>query len=279
MPEKPLQEFWVALAGPAVNLAVAAVLLVLLLLSGTLGSLADLSLTRGAFFTRLMLVNLTLAFFNLIPAFPMDGGRVVRSLLALKIEYTRATNAAALLGQGIALIFAVVGLFYNPFLIFIAFFVWIGAAQESSMVQMKSALAGIPVGRAMVTNFQTISTGESLNRAVELILSGSQTDFPVVDDGNLVGVLTRADLLAALSRPGQAGSVREIMRTDLQTADAGEMLEPAFARLQACSCHTMPVLRGGQLVGLLTSDNIGEFMMIQTALKNQPSDRLAGKNV
>ena len=118
----------------------------------------------------------------------------------------------------------------------------------------------------MLTDFHTLSPADPISQAVDLIISGTQTDFPVLDNEQVVGILTRSDLLQALSRQGQAAHVASIMRRDFETADAGEMLELAFARLQACNCHTMPVTSHGQLVGLLTTDNIGEFLMIQSAL-------------
>ncbi len=280
MPDKPIQEFWVALAGPAVNVVIAALLFGWLVISGTLAPLTSLSMTSGPFIERLMLVNVSLVLFNLIPAFPMDGGRVLRSLLAMRLEYTRATQIAAAIGQGMALLFGFVGLLSNPFLVFIAFFVWIGAAQETSMVQMKTALGGIPVGRAMLTDFQALSPQDVLSRAVKMILSGSQTDFPVVEGNAVVGVLTRNDLLAAISRQGQDIPVESIMQRDFQIVDANEMLEPAFIRLQTCGCHTMPVTYRGQLVGLLTSDNIGEFLMIQSALgQTGRRDRLVAREM
>ena len=134
------------------------------------------------------------------------------------------------------------------------------------MVQMKTAMGDISVGRAMLTDFQLLSTRDPLDRAVELIFSGMQTDFPVVEGNALVGVLTRSALLAGISRQGQDVPVADIMHRDFQIVDANEMLKIAFARLQTCGCHTMPVTHHGQLVGLLTSDNIGEFLMIQSAL-------------
>jgi Zn-dependent protease len=278
MPDQPIQEFWVALAGPAVNLVIAALLFGWLAVTGTLAPLSGLSMTSGPFIERLLMVNVSLVLFNLIPAFPMDGGRVLRSLLALRLEYTRATQVAATIGQGIALLFGFVGLLTNPFLVFIAFFVWIGAAQEASMVQMKTALGGIPVGRAMLTDFQVLSPRDSLGRAVELILSGSQTDFPVVEGNKVVGVLTRSDILAALSRQGQGAPVADNMRREFQIVDANDMLELAFIRLQTCDCRTMPVTSRGQLVGLLTSDNIGEFLMIQSALgQTRKQDRILAR--
>jgi Zn-dependent protease/predicted transcriptional regulator len=267
MPDKPIQEFWVALAGPAVNVVIAALLFAGLIISGTLAPLSGMSIIQGPFIERLMLVNISLVVFNLIPAFPMDGGRVLRSLLAMRLEYTRATHIASVIGQGIALVFGLIGLFTNPFLLFIAFFVWIGAAQEASIAQMKTALGGIPVRRAMLTDFQVLSTDDLVERALKLVVGGSQTDFPVMEGNKVVGVLTRGDILSTLSHQGPGVPVASIMRRDFQIVDADEMLELAFSRLQTCDCRTMPVTHRGQLVGLLTADNIGEFLMIQSAMR------------
>lgn len=165
-----------------------------------------------------------------------------------------------------AFLFGFVGFFSNPFLLFIAFFVWIGAAQEANMVKMKSALGGIPVSRVMVTRFQILSPDETLSRAVELVLSGSQHDFPVVDGDRVVGVLTRGVLLRALAERAQMTPIADVMQQDFQVVDSFEMLESAFARLQSCDCPTLPVLRLGKLVGLLTMDNVGEFVSIKVAL-------------
>jgi Zn-dependent protease/CBS domain-containing protein len=267
MPDKPAQELWVALAGPAVNVVIAIVLFVWLQLTSALVPLDELEVGSGSFIERLMVVNIVLVGFNMIPAFPMDGGRVVRALLAMRMEYTRATQIAASLGQSIAILFGFLGLISNPFLLFIAFFVWIGAAQEASMTQIKSALAGIPVSRAMLTDFQTVSQHDTLSRAVELILAGSQQDFPVVNNGQVVGILTRGDIVAGLTQRGPDAAVADVMRREFEVFDSYDMLEAAFARLQACQCQTAPVNHAGQLVGLLTQDNVGEFLMIQAATR------------
>jgi Zn-dependent protease/predicted transcriptional regulator len=266
MPDKPLQELWVALAGPAVNVAIALLLSVWLVITNTLAPLANLTVSGGSFVERLLLVNVSLVLFNLIPAFPMDGGRVLRALLAMRMEYTRATQIAGTIGQGMALLLGFVGLFTNPFLLFIAIFVWIGAAQEASSVKMKSALSGIPTTQAMLTDYQALSTQDTLQRALQLILSGSQFDFPVVENKTVVGMLTRSDILTAIARVGQDTTIARVMRRDFQVVDANEMLEEAFLQLQTCNCDTMPVTHHGQLVGLLTSENVGEFLMIQSAL-------------
>ena len=266
MPEDPRQELWVALAGPAVNVVIVVALWLLLTAAGWLVPFERLTVTGGPFFERLMAVNLFLVLFNMIPAFPMDGGRVLRSLLARRMEYTRATSLAASIGQTLALGFGFFGLFTNPMLIFIAFFVWIGAAQESSMVQMKSSLSGIPISRAMITEFHTLNPSSTLAQAIELTLSGTQKDFPVIDDGRVIGVLVQKDLLGGLAQRGPHVPVSEVMRREFETVEASEMLETAFQRLTACQCNTAPVSSRGQLVGLVTMDNIGEFMAIEGAL-------------
>jgi len=269
MPDKPIQEFRVALAGPIVNLVITAVLFIYLVVTNTLAPLNGLSLTGGPFIERLMSVNLTLALFNLLPAFPMDGGRVLRSLLAMRIDYTRATQVAATIGQGIAFVLGFIGLFSNPMLIFIALFVWIGAAQESSLTQVKSAISGIPVNRVMLTDFQVLTSQDNLARAVQLILEGSQHDFPVVENDTVVGILTRGDLLKTLSIRGQATRVVDVMRRDFELVHPGDMLDPVFTRLKECECHVFPVVQDERLVGILTAENVGEFMMIQSALRRR----------
>lgn len=267
IPDDPRQELWIALAGPAVNVAIAAAIGVWLQLTAGWQPVHELTVTGGSFLERLLVVNLFLVVFNLIPAFPMDGGRVLRALLGMHMDYLRATQIAASIGQALALGFGFLGLFSNPFLVFIALFVWIGANQEASMVQMKSALGGIPVSQLMITDFRALAPSDPLARAVELTLAGSQKDFPVLEDGRLLGVLTQGDLLKALDEGDRDLPVGEVMQRDFQTAALSEMIEPVFARFQKCACRTIPVLAGERLAGLLTMDNLGEFLSIQAALK------------
>ena len=266
MPEDPRQEFWVALAGPLVNLAIAALLFGFLFFTNNLDNFGLFSINSGNFLQRMLSINLSLMLFNLIPAFPMDGGRVVRAALATRLNYGRATQVAASLGQGIALIFGFIGLFTNPFLLFIAFFVWIGAAQETSMAQMKSSLSGIPISQAMITDFHTLSTQDRLSRAVELIIAGSQHDFPVLEGGRVAGILTRKTLLRELALHGQDELVGDAMTCDYEMVDSNQMLEEVSQRLETTECRALPVVHNGELVGLVTMENIGEFMMIRDAL-------------
>ncbi|HMO13864.1 MAG TPA: site-2 protease family protein [Pirellulaceae bacterium] len=269
MPDEPWQELLVAIAGPAVNVVIAGLIAGWLYFRGTFGSLDQLTVTEGPFLFRLMVVNIFLVFFNMLPAFPMDGGRVLRAFLATQMNYSRATQIAAGVGQGMALLFGLLGFLYNPFLLFIALFVWIGAAQESGITQMKSALGGIPVYAATITDFKTLQPDDTLATATEMILSGSQQDFPVMKENRVVGVLTRRILLAALSNTDRNVPVSAVMQRDFESVQASEMLESAFERLQTCDCYTMPVMKNGDLVGLLTLDNIGEFIAIRSALYGQ----------
>jgi Zn-dependent protease len=264
MPDVPLQELWVALAGPAVNVVIAIVLFAWLQAAGAWQGVEGIGVATGAFAERVMLANVLLAAFNLLPAFPMDGGRVLRALLATRMEYTRATQRAAMVGQGMAILFGFVGLQGNPMLIFIALFVWIGAGQEASVVLMKSALAGIPLRRAMLTHFRTLTPTSTLGDAVDLLLTGSQQDFPVVANGRIEGMLTRSDLVKALPQRGRTALVADSMR-ECPIAQASEMLETVLGRLQGRDCHTIPVLEHGALIGLVTMDNVGEFLMVQAA--------------
>jgi Zn-dependent protease/predicted transcriptional regulator len=280
MPEDPRQELVVALAGPMVNVVLAVLLYFVLEVGAGLsvGPIEEAMRISGGFLTQLFWINVVLVVFNLLPAFPMDGGRVLRALLAMRLDYVRATHIAASIGQAMAILFALAGLFGNPFLIFIGLFVWLGASQEASMVQMRSALGGIPVMRAMVANYQTLRPDDALRRAVEHMLDGFQQDFPVAEGDVLVGVLSHGDLAAALAQHGPEVRVENVMRRDFITVSPREMLEPAFAKLQEGGCHTVPVVENGRLVGLLTTENVTEILMIQEALRARQSHRgsLAG---
>jgi Zn-dependent protease len=236
MPDVPIQELWVALAGPAVNVVIALVLFGWLHASGAWQSITRVGVATGAFAERVMLANVVLGVFNL-PAFPMDGGRALRALLATRMEYTRATQRAAAIGQGMAVLLGFIGLQGNRMLIFIALFVWIGAGQEASMVQMKSALAGIPLRRAMLTHFRALTPTSTLGDAIDLLLTGSQQDFPVVVNGRVEGMLTRSDLVKALTRSGRDASVRDVMTRECFAADASK-----------CSKRCSGVCRGGTAI-------------------------------
>jgi CBS domain-containing protein len=230
--------------------------------------LEGLSPVAGGFAERLLVLNVFLVLFNMLPAFPMDGGRVVRSLLAMRLGFARATRIAATLGQGMAFLFALVGLLTpQPMLLLIALFVWIGAAQEASAAQFTSSLRGVTVERAMMTDFHVLEPDDSLGRAVQLILAGSQQDFPVVAEGKVIGVLTRRALLEGLAKGGPITPVGQAMRTQVEMARPDEMVEDALARGRVQELQLLPVVRDQRLVGLLTVENISEYVAIQAALQ------------
>lgn len=266
LPEKPWQEFWVAVAGPCVNGAIALVLYLVLLATGGLRPITGFGIAGGPFLERMLLANVILAVFNLIPAFPMDGGRVLRALLATRMDHVKATRTAASVGQALALVFGLVGLFYDPFLVFIAFFVWIGAAHEAQSVEIKGAMAGIPIRSIMQHHFATLETSQHLSDAVKLMLDGTQHDFPVLWGDKVMGILTRAKILSGIQTGGPEQLVTAVMEREFETAEPGEMLETVLSRLAMARVKIMPVIESGKMVGLVSMENLGEYLMIQNAL-------------
>jgi Zn-dependent protease len=266
MPEEPVQELIIAVAGPLVNVVIALGLFI----AGGAQALFNPATVEGGggLIAQLLTINIMLVLFNLLPAFPMDGGRVLRALLATRMSYARATQVAATVGQGFAFIFGFLGLLWNPFLIFIALFVYIGASQEAALAQMKDVSRRFPVSSAMVREFRTLSEDASLEEAVDALLATSQHDFPVVDEtGSVVGLLTRQDLIGALRKNDPGLRVGDVMRRDIPTVTTGTRFEDAFRIMQECNCPAVPVLDSmKRLVGLLTPENVTELMMIQSAM-------------
>ncbi len=266
MPEDPAQELWVALAGPAVNVVIALVLFVILELLGGLAAVTNITLVGGNFLLNLMLANVFIVAFNLLPAFPMDGGRVLRAILARRMPYPRATRTAARVGQGMAILFGFASFFISFFLLFIALFVFIGAQEEAHMVQVSAVLKGVTVRQGMMTRFRTLAPADSLARAADQLLAGSQHDFPVLDGDQVVGILDRQDLVRGLSEGGRDAKVQSYMRPDCQLVSADDPLEKVLTRMQQAECTTFPVMNEGRLIGLLTRENVSELVMVNTAL-------------
>jgi CBS domain-containing protein len=197
----------------------------------------------------------------------MDGGRVLRALLALGMNYAHATRIAARVGQFVAIAFAIWGLMGGgPMLLLIAFFVWIGAESEAAMVEERLALQGVSVREAMLTDYRTLAPHDSLGHAAELLLAGSQTDFPVLNDGQLMGVLSRSNLMEGLRQGGPAARVGEFLRQRLGSVEASAPLVPTLTRLREGEGPCLQVTDSGRPVGLLTLENIGEFLMVRAAL-------------
>jgi Zn-dependent protease/predicted transcriptional regulator len=263
MPEKPQEEMVVALAGPAVNVVIAALLLVL-----GVKPMSLVGMREAGILELLLFVNLMMVLFNMIPAFPMDGGRVLRALLAIRLPYPRATRIASGVGQGIALLFGVAGLFTNHImLLFIALFVFLAAGEERALVETRTSLSGLPVRAAMVTDFRVLDVRDPLQRAVEFLLAGSQQDFPVLDQGTPVGILTRADLAHALQHHGADVPVGDVMKAVAESVEAGEPLEAAVQRMREHGRTSLPVLHHGDLVGMITLENVGDVLLVRDALR------------
>lgn len=273
IPEKPWQELAIAIAGPAVNVVLAFALFAMFAVlygdpAGLLVVPEQLAGTDPQQIVRMLFwVNVVLVGFNLLPAFPMDGGRMLRAILAMFMEYAQATNIAASIGQMMAILFGFLGLLVNPMLLFIALFVWIGAQQEAAFAQQKAALWGIPVRDTMITHFHVLTPQQTLGEAVGLILAGYQTDFPVVQDHQVVGVLPLKDTIAGLTNLGPSALVADVMRRDCLTASPYEMVETVLLRMQDRHCPIVPVTSNGQIIGIVTFDNVSEYIIIRRALE------------
>ena len=269
MPDDPREEILVALAGPAVNIAIAAFLWLLLSVQPAAPVPETGVPLQAGILQNLLVLNLFLAIFNLLPAFPMDGGRVLRALLSFRMERTRATRMAATVGQMLALWLGFMGLLYNPILIFIALFVWIGAAAEAGSEEVKSLLHNSTLRAAVITHFEALTPDDGLARAIALTLDTTQKDFPVMRDGEMVGVLTQEDLLRGLQEAGAQASVSQYMQTGVETADIEEPLDQVLERLQQCKCRLLAVTEQGRLAGIVNLDNLMELVRIETALRRQ----------
>ena len=266
LPENPRHELWVTLAGPAVNVVIAGVLFAVLSFVYPVNEFSQARLMEGNFLMRLMWVNVFLGAFNLLPAFPMDGGRVLRALLSMRLGRARATRLAASIGQGMAILFGIAGFFGNPMLIFIAIFVYLGAEAEAQAVETTSFIGGLQVKDAMMTSFRKLGSEDSLETAIHELLAGSQQDFPVMADGSVGGILRRNDLVQALAQGRREARVSEVMCRECRTVAVSDPLEKTLELMSRERCATLAVMAGNKLVGLLTLENIGELVMVKSAV-------------
>ena len=281
IPDDPRQELLIAIAGPLVNVAIAAVLI----LSGGLAAkgfgLADLE--KASLLQRLAFTNVALVVFNMAPAFPMDGGRVLRALLAMRLGARRATGIAARLGQVFAFIFVAAGLFVNPLLIFVGLFVYIAAVSEQQSSEFRWFAHDLKVSQGMERTARSLALKASLGDAAEAVLATAQRDFAVVDPANRpVGLLDRDTLLAGLKEKGPEAPVAEVMGRPV-TVLLNSPLEDAVNAMNQQGLKTYVVVDDdGRLAGLLTRENVAEMIMIHAARPDwkfpsgarQPSARL-----
>jgi len=264
MPEKPSQELLIALAGPAVNVVIATALLfgVDVLEPQALAHLDDPDLSL---MERLAVTNLFLAVFNMVPAFPMDGGRVLRAALAIWLGQAKATRIAALIGQGFALALGFLGLFGHPMLLFIAFFVFFAASGEAQMTSVTQATKDVKVADAMETRIATIGRGATVGEAVELLLATSQESFPLVDSaGGFAGLLSREDIAEAISMADSGAPIAPFAHRDAPTISLTETLDKAIAKLSNAPAIGV-VDDDGVFRGLISRQSLAEVFLIRSA--------------
>lgn len=268
---KPAQEFWIALAGPLVNVAIALIIYPFLVAKEGTALPLSWSLEGSSFLRGLFLSNVFLPLFNMIPALPMDGGRVLRALLAMRMGERRATQVAASIGQMLAVAAAVYGVYSQQIiLLLIAVFVFLGAGQEVASSIGHSLVSGKKIGDAMMTTFATIGSGEPLSKAADLLLQSSQQEFPVVWGEEVLGLLSRDDIVRGIAQNGPSEYVAGHMRRDFRKLPPGAPLEDAM-QLFSDDRSAVLVMDDERLIGMLTIENLGEFMMLEQVRSRQAS--------
>ena len=267
MPERPLAELVIALAGPLVNVVIAGALFALPAVEWRAPDWEALGEPGTGFLTRLAWVNVILVVFNMIPAFPMDGGRVLRALLAMVMPYTRASRVAAGVGQGFAVLFGLFGLLaFNPILILIAFFVYFGAQQEAQAAQIRQIGKETPVTEAMADKLEALPEDATLEDAAEEMVRTMQHEFPVLDgDGRLLGILTRNEMISALRSHKREAPVSEFMQRDPPSVSTDASFADAFRKMQEAEAKVVAVLKSdGSFAGIVTPETVGELLMLDS---------------
>lgn len=275
IPEKPREELLITLAGPVVNIVIA-ILLYLVIPFDFFRELDEAQIqeffseiSARNFLFLLFYANVVLAVFNFIPAFPMDGGRILRALLSMRMDRIRATQIAANLGQGVAVLFFFFGLLYNPFLALIGVFVFFGAQGENILVQQMTLLRGYRAKDAMMTNITILNPEDTLDDVIDVVLSGAERDFVVVNsDGNhAVGIVYNQDLIKAIKRREDQLKVRDIMSRDFDSVAASDELTDIFRKVQTQKKSFFPVVDHGTLIGAIDLTNINEFMVFRSSVQ------------
>jgi Zn-dependent protease len=267
IPKVPQQELLIAIAGPLVNVAIAGLIIIALGGIGGLDQALEPQDPRTSFLVRLAGVNIFLVLFNLIPAFPMDGGRILRAILAVWLPWIRATQIAAAIGQSLAFVLGLAGLFYNPWLIVIAIFVYLAATAEERDAEIEDVSDHVSVDDVMITEFETLPHSATIEEAVDKLLATTQSDFPVVaTGGRLVGLLSRNSIIAALKDQGPKTPIMQVMRSDFPAIDNNTPLVEGLRRMREENVPVIAVIgNAGSLVGLINYETIGEILMVRAA--------------
>jgi len=261
-PEQPVQEILIAAAGPLASIFLAFCLWFASDLFGGGVTISDMSV-RGGLLAQLTAVNVVLALFNLIPAFPMDGGRILRGVLGLYLAPFTATRIAVGVGQVFAIVLFFLGLFaMNLFVILIALFVYIGAETEEQQMAIMFALGGATAKTAMITDLIVLSPDQTVGEAAERYCRSFQGDFPIMDGPRLAGLVTKEILTETLHRQGPSVRLSEIMSKDFATVVEQTPLLDVLRKMQESGSKAVPVLRAGKLEGLITLEQIGRYNML-----------------
>jgi Zn-dependent protease/predicted transcriptional regulator len=274
MPDDPKKELWVAIVGPMSNVVIAAFLLVALAVLPNKESYADMSseeflefitaVSLQGFLTYMLVINLMLALFNMMPAYPLDGGRVFRSMLAMFMQPLQATRIAKAIGQTLAFALGLAGVYLvQPIWIIIALFIFIGASQEGAGADMKSVLAQMRVRQALTKRQEAVAPGTSLREVVQIALHSNQEDFPVLGNkGQLVGLLTRGNLLSGLNKNGQDVPVSDVMETEYNTVSPNADFAKVFEKMNETRVRAIPVVDNDMFLGILTLEHLSEVFKL-----------------
>lgn len=270
MPDNPREEFNVALVGPLMSLALALVIGAIVFATGGGEAFRHPWAIAGPnFLARLAWLNLILAGFNLLPAFPTDGGRVLRAFLALHMDYAKATHAAAVIGQGLALLLGFIGLFSNFWLVLIAIFVYMGASAEDTQVRLRKALHEIPAQNAMISDFRSLDRNTTLAEAFRYASHSYQHDFPVLDNGVLAGLVTRQGLITGMEQRGGEAPVSDVMVANPCRVSPVDSLSAVYEAISTGACPIAAVTDGTRLVGLITPESVSQYLLA-TAYQRRP---------
>jgi Zn-dependent protease len=274
MPEKPIQELVVALAGPAVNIVI---MLALYIVSG--GAVLDLHeddssliVQQSNFIPMLGFINIWLAFFNLIPAFPMDGGRVLRAFLSLKMERVKATEVAAAIGQILAIGFVFIGFYVNPFLIFIGIFIMFGAKAEAEAVKQLAGVSGFTAADAVMRNFQTLDVNQPIAEAVRALLDGQARSFLLSDAGTPCGYLSRELIIKGIREHGEEAPISAIGNMQIEKVQPDTPLQEVYQTFVTTGVPIVLVQDEGNILGVIDMENIAELMMVNNAINASKSN-------
>lgn len=269
MPDKPKEEFLITIAGLAVNVVIALILWLVLNSFGTI-NLEEMdfkTINRKNFFVMLMAANLFVVVFNLVPAFPMDGGRILRSLLSFKMTKLKATRIAKTVGKVFAVLFVILGLFYNPFLVVIGIFVYFGAQAEYRMIKYHDVLNKFKVKDILQEEYTTLHPDDTLEKAANQLIHGSDNGFIVVSEKGFEGTLTKEEIINGLANFSKQGKVKDALSETGFRVKPDSPLPGVYQEMIKNKYSIIPVFSDDKLTGVLELENIQDLILVQEAVE------------